>query len=275
MKADDSDAIRHKVPLSVKRNVQQVSAVGRVQAKYSAESDGELPEFHPNFDNPTDDPRREKPLSMGPSRDEDVADIHGLDSDDMSPEIADVMDTMMAEITRLRAQLDVALNRISFLEGHEDHDPVAGCLTAPAFVRNVAKVLLLDQKGGTTSSLAMMTIKDWEAIHHGMNRKADETVISHLGRVLREEVRTGDVVGHTADDEFAIIFVASDVEEANDLATGIRTNLENHPPTWASGTIEIETIWKILSLANFDNADDVMARADLEMRLTLKTESGV
>ena len=272
MKFDDSDAVRHKIPLPNKRDVSLVNPVGRVQAKYSPESGDELPEFSPDLGRHSGKRSPRDSDDDRPERSDDIVDFHGHDLSEITPEISDVVDDMMGEITRLRSELDIAQNRISFMEGLSDHDPVAGCLSAPAFVRHVGQVLLLDQKGGTTSSLAMMTIKDWEAIHHGMNRKADETVISHLGRMLRDAVRIGDVVGHTADDEFAIIFVASDEKEAQGFLNEIQILLGDNPPDWANGHIQIEAAWMLMSLAQYSEADAVMADADRLMRQVLKEQ---
>lgn len=273
MKFDDSDAVRHKVPLPVKRDISQVSPVGRVQAKYSAEGGEELPEFNPNLGREFSKRKHKGKDAETPNDSADVADIsdvHGLDFDEAAPEIIDVVDNMMGEITKLRSELNIAQHRITYLESLSDIDPVAGCLSAPAFVRHVAQVLLLDQKSETVSCLAMGTIKGWEAIHHGMNRKADELVISHIGKMLLDGVRTGDSVGHTADDEFAILFVASDKTEAQSLLDEIQKLQKDAPLLWSRGAITIEMSWTLLSLAEFSEVDDVMAEADRAMRLALK-----
>ena len=274
MKIDDSDAIRHKIPLEIKRNVPQVDAITPARQKYSypliensdliygdneSQSDndnGGSFDNHKNIDNTNID-------------DQYIGNIYGLDDIEISPKITAIMDNMMAEITKLRGELYHSQQRILFLEDKGDHDPIAKCLTAVAFHRYLTKILLLDKDNHNNSSLAMVTVKNWDDIHHGMNRQSDGKVIHHIAETLGAVIDFGDVIGHIYDDQFAIILTAANKDQAKSFIEQINYKLKNNPLILSLKTIEINPQWVIIPLTEFTNANDVMVAADYEMRSLL------
>ncbi len=276
MKIDDSDAIRHKMPLETKRNVPLVTAVTPTRNGYDnpvnqnnnliydenkLQSDDKKDGFSDSADN--------KNKENSKLNNAYISDIHGLDNIDITPEMMAVIDNMMSEITKLRSELDQAEKRIIFLENKGDHDPIAKCLTAAAFNKSLIKLLLLDKDNNNNSCLAILTIKNWGDIHHGMNRKSDEKVIHHMAEILSLSIKTGDILGHISDDQFAIIFTASSEEQSEIFIDEINNKFNNNPPIVSSKAVAINPQWVMLSLAGFNNADDVMQMADHQMRLSL------
>ncbi len=276
MKIDDSDAVRHKIPLDAKRNVPQVGAITPARQKYSyplIENSnliyGDHESQSDNYNGGSFDNHNDENIDSTNINDQYIGNIDGLNDIEIPPKITAIMDNMMAEITKLRGELDQAHQRVTFLEDKGDHDPIAKCLTAVAFHRYLTKILLLDKDNYNNSSLAMVTVKNWDDIHHGMNRQSDEKVIHHMATILAELVDIGDVIGHISDDQFAIILTASNKDKAQIFIDQMNLNLKNNPLILSFKTIEINSQWIIISLAEFNNADDVMVAADRKMRLFL------
>nr|WP_272210602.1 GGDEF domain-containing protein [Marinicella sp. W31]MDC2876501.1 GGDEF domain-containing protein [Marinicella sp. W31] len=114
--------------------------------------------------------------------------------------------------------------RLEMLSTLRDRDHLTGVLNRAGFERAVSAVY-----AGRTQvivSLLLIDIDEFKAVNDALGHPAGDAVLQHVGAVLIEHSRAGDVVGRIGGDEFTILAVGLDAEGAWALGERIRRRLD-------------------------------------------------
>ena len=90
--------------------------------------------------------------------------IAGLSADKLSPETERVIENLLADLGRLRGELDVARRRLAQLEQIVDHHPFLPILSREAFRRQIAHALERADRLPVTPSLFLVSLLNGDAI---------------------------------------------------------------------------------------------------------------
>ncbi|MFV0276022.1 MAG: GGDEF domain-containing protein, partial [Parahaliea sp.] len=150
--------------------------------------------------------------------------------------------TRLADIARIDSLTGVS-NRRGFLEASE---------SARSYCGRIGKPL----------SLLLADIDHFKCINDRYGHSAGDQALIHFATVLRESLRTEDVLGRIGGEEFAVILSGKSNSEAEVVAARFRAALRQRPARF--GNVEI-TMSASFGIAQWQENDDIGAlfkRAD-------------
>ena len=221
------------------------------------------------------------PDEMGGSRDEhrfahsdrdtqhelhDIAAVHGVDADDLTPNIRNAMVGLIAEVAVLRESLDQNRKRLEYLATLADQDPVALVLNRRAFVRELSRALTIAQRRGTESSMVFLEIENLKSVNTRYGLAAGDAAIEHVAGTLQNLMPEGDIVGRIGGAEFGIILIGEQEDRARERAEALVRSIADRPLVWENMEIPLAVIWGTYFLGGTEDAGVAMVAADREMR---------
>ena len=218
------------------------------------------------------------PHSTGSSRDEgggqreepetpqDVAAVHGVDEDDLTPGVRVAMDDQITEVATLREALALSNRRVDYLNTLADQDPLSATLHRRAFVRELSKALTIAQRGETTSALVFLeieTLKDVNVLH-GM--AAGDAVIEHVAGILLSRLGEGSAVGRLGGAAFGLILVGDTLDEARSRGNMLAAAVSAQPLYWEGHEIWLTLRFGVHPLLSDEDANAAMNATDRDLR---------
>jgi diguanylate cyclase (GGDEF)-like protein/PAS domain S-box-containing protein len=104
-----------------------------------------------------------------------------------------------------------------------DHDPLSGVFNRRRFEQELQREL--DHGGGVHrgSALLLLDVDDFKAINDTLGHAVGDAVIAELGLILRDRLRSADVVARFGGDEFAAILRRTELEAATATACELKS----------------------------------------------------
>lgn len=195
----------------------------------------------------------------------DTVSIFGIPEDEMTPRVRSAIMQLMAEVDRLRVEMEHTLRRLSETERLANLDPLAPISNRRAFVRELTRMIAFAERYGTQSSLIYMDLNDLKAINDRYGHAAGDAALVHFARVLLENVRESDIVGRLGGDEFGVLLVQSDEKTARKKAEVLSAKITATPFEWQGKRIELGFAHGVYSFRQGEDADRAMAEADKAM----------
>jgi len=132
----------------------------------------------------------------------------------LTPEQRVVWNQMRAELSETRAKLVEMDNRIQLLQREPTDEAGHTILTRPEFNREVARMLAFDERYGGTSSVLYYDFENLEEISAKFGKAVANAAVQEIGRLFMKNVRGSDIIGRLATDEFGVLLVRCDNENA-------------------------------------------------------------
>jgi diguanylate cyclase (GGDEF)-like protein/PAS domain S-box-containing protein len=104
-----------------------------------------------------------------------------------------------------------------------DHDPLSGVYNRRRFEHELERELGHSAQRGSRGAVLLLDVDDFKAINDTLGHATGDAAIMALGTVLRERLRTGDVVARIGGDEFAVLLRRVDAPAARETADTLRT----------------------------------------------------
>lgn len=139
--------------------------------------------------------------------------LHDLLSNaQLTPEQRQAVKNMEGELKRAHEQMRQMETKIATLE--EQVASEHAVLTRPEFNREVARMLAFDERYGGTSSVLYFDFASLSniATRHGQDFAAEVT--RNISQALTRYVRRSDIIGRLAADEFGVLLVRCNNENA-------------------------------------------------------------
>ncbi len=133
------------------------------------------------------------------------------------------LNQLVADRTR---ELEQSLERIEALSRS---DGLTGLANYRFFKEAVERELRLAQRSGTSLGLLKIDLDHFKLYNERNGHAAGDQVLRNVAHVLTTCVRGTDVVSRYGGEEFAILLVHCDLEQAMTVATKVRRRIENWP----------------------------------------------
>lgn len=195
----------------------------------------------------------------------DRVEILGIPEAELTPKVRAAIMTLMAEVDRLRQELDLAERRISELEGLADHDPVLPVLNRRAFVRELARAIAFTERYEIPSSVLYFDLDSFKAVNDTHGHAAGDAALKHFVELLSANLRESDVVGRLGGDEFAVILPNARLEAAGAKAAAMAAKLRQSPVRWNGVSIALSCSTGVCDFRPGESAAEALARADEAM----------
>jgi diguanylate cyclase (GGDEF)-like protein len=188
-----------------------------------------------------------------------------LDTALLSPEVRAELARLTAEGEALRRELSEARIHIAQLERLADEDSLTPIANRRAFVRELSRTIAFTQRYGLPSSIVYFDVNGMKQINDVHGHLAGDAALRHIAQVLRENVRSSDLVGRLGGDEFAVILTQADQEQAAAKAAALAETIESTPLRWGSVNIPVDAAYGVYSFSGNEDAQVAMEAADRAM----------
>lgn len=219
--------------------------------------------------NGADTPRRDRRRSdaAGPAAGgaASPADIPGLSGQAITPELRDAVARLAAERDRLREELAKARTRIASLERLADEDALTPVANRRAFVRQLTRMIAFTHRYGVPASVVYFDVNNMKQINDAHGHPAGDAALRHIATVLRENIRSSDIVGRLGGDEFGVILAQSDDEQAHGKAAALAEAIAERPLLWGEFTIPVSAAYGVHAFSGGDDAQHAIEAADKAM----------
>jgi diguanylate cyclase (GGDEF)-like protein len=189
----------------------------------------------------------------------------GIPEGELTPKVRQAILALMAEVDRLRQEVERGAARISYLEKLADEDALAPIANRRAFVRELTRFLAFADRYGTASSLIYFDLNGMKQINDTHGHAAGDAALLFVANTLLANVRKTDVVARMGGDEFAVLLAHADEKTASDKARAIGAKIEETPLEWSGKQIPLAVAFGVHTFHGGDSTDAALAAADKAM----------
>lgn len=111
------------------------------------------------------------------------------------------------------------------LDRQANEDYLTGLYNRRYFMERGQQELAREQRFGDTLSLLMLDIDHFKSINDTHGHKAGDIVLQKLSEIMRETLRTFDLIGRLGGEEFAIMLPETDLQKACEVAERLRAQV--------------------------------------------------
>ncbi|MBW8881530.1 MAG: GGDEF domain-containing protein [Asticcacaulis sp.] len=181
-----------------------------------------------------------------------------------------MINTLVAENERLRAELRAEHDARRIAEAQADSDVLTPTLNRRAFVREMHRAMADCRRYGEHACLIFLDMDGFKAINDSYGHAAGDAALHYVAETLKASVREGDSVGRIGGDEFAILLRHADLNSCRVKAMKLEAEL-------ALGTFEYKGLYLktggsfgVRAFSDQPTAEVWLAEADAAMFLVKK-----
>ena len=195
----------------------------------------------------------------------DSASIMGIPEAELTPKVREAILALMAEVDRLRREVERSQARIAHLEKLADEDTLAPIANRRAFVRELARFLAFADRYGTPSSVIYFDVNGLKRINDGHGHLAGDAALVCIANTLLANVRKSDVVGRMGGDEFAVLLFQADENTALDKARAMVAKIEQQSFAWNGVAIPLSAAFGVHTFKGGEDTAATIEAADRAM----------
>jgi diguanylate cyclase (GGDEF)-like protein len=192
-------------------------------------------------------------------------DIPGFSDGTLDPAVHDAVSRLLAERERLHDDLAKARTRIAALERLADEDTLTPVANRRAFVRQLTRMIAFTHRYGVPASVVYFDINNMKQINDEHGHPAGDAALRHIATVLRDNIRSSDLVGRLGGDEFGVILAQTDEEQALDKAAALAEAIAETPLRWGDTAIPVSAAYGIYAFTGRDDPQHAIEAADRAM----------
>ncbi len=130
----------------------------------------------------------------------------------LSPEQLQAIKALESELAAARGQIQTLTAKITKLEEQAAEERTV--LTRPEFNREVARMLAFDERYGGVSSVLYFDFASLDGLATRYGQDVAAEAAQKIATILTRHVRRSDIIGRLATDEFGVLLVRCDNENA-------------------------------------------------------------
>lgn len=158
-------------------------------------------------------------------------------------------------IEQLKSELELVSRLV-----HEDQ--LTGALNRRGLDDALAREAARAERGGSNLCIALVDIDNFKRINDSFGHQVGDIVLVHLVAIIRETIRTHDLIGRYGGEEFLLLLPDSRLEEAMRVMTRLQHSLARKPMTWGSQQLVVTFSAGVAARIAGENQDALIRRAD-------------
>ena len=150
------------------------------------------------------------------------------------------------EVQVVRQQVVHAEKRIEYLKAELElvnklvrEDQLTGALNR----RGVDDALLRESaradRGDTPLCIALLDLDNFKKVNDTFGHQAGDAVLAHLVNIIKDTVRSNDLIGRYGGEEFMLILPDAKIDEALAVMSRLQRGLAAKPLAWGSGQLDV------------------------------------
>lgn len=134
-----------------------------------------------------------------------------------------------------------------------------------SFHDELAKQLLLKERYNSELSLLFIDIDNFKDVNDTKGHDVGDKVLKSLAKILNSNVRKSDFVARWGGEEFIILLIDSDINQAQVIAEQLRSQVANSNHLSQNAQQQVTISLGVTSVTDEDNIDTILKRADLSL----------
>jgi diguanylate cyclase (GGDEF)-like protein len=180
--------------------------------------------------------------------------------------------SLMAEVEKLRRELQQTQARIGYLEQLADQDPLMPIANRRAFVRELSRMMSFADRYDTPSSVIYFDVNELKAINDTLGHAAGDLVLGEVAKILVNNVRDSDFVGRLGGDEFGVILAYTDSTTANEKAASLAAVIAAQSVSYEGKALRVSVAWGVHSFRGGGDPAGALDAADRAMYVRKKEQ---
>ncbi len=195
----------------------------------------------------------------------DNVDLLGVSSNSFSPDAQSAVIALLEEFDHLKHELENTRGRVSELEAMASEDPLVPLLNRRGFIREINRAISYARRYGTDISVVFLDLNKFKEINDSYGHATGDAALKVAANILEENVRQSDIVGRIGGDEFAVALLNTAEDHAQTKAESLVEALKATRIPVKGDIISLSASVGVAQIADGENAEDVLARADEKM----------
>jgi diguanylate cyclase len=173
------------------------------------------------------------------------------------------------EVAMVREQVSAAERRIEHLKGELQlvnklvrEDQLTGALNRRGLDDALAREAARAERGGRPLCVGLIDIDNFKQINDSFGHQVGDVVLVHLIAIIKETIRTHDLIGRYGGEEFLLLLPDSRLEEAVAVAERLQRQLAAKPLCWGTQNLLVTFSAGVAARVAGESDELLVKRAD-------------
>ncbi len=189
----------------------------------------------------------------------------GVAEEALTPELRQAVARIATERDRLHEELTKARAKIAALERLADEDALTPVANRRAFVRELSRMIAFSHRYGVPASLVYFDVNNMKQINDEHGHAAGDAALRQVAAVLRDNIRSSDVVGRLGGDEFGVVLAQTDAEQAHNKAAALAAAIAERPLRWGKYSMPVSAAFGVYAFSGTEKPQHAIEAADRAM----------
>ena len=195
----------------------------------------------------------------------DVVSVMDIPANEFTPKVRAAIMALMAEVEKMRRELQQSQARIQYLEELADQDTLAPIFNRRAFVRELSRMMSFAERYNAPSSVIYLDVNGLKQINDTYGHGAGDVVLARVAHTLIASVRESDFVGRLGGDEFGVILANADHATATEKAALLAAEVQGQSVAWKGNQLSVSVSYGVSSFTGGQDANATLDDADRAM----------
>ena len=137
-----------------------------------------------------------------------------------------------SRIERLKAELELVNKLVR-------EDQLTGALNRRGLDDALMRECARADRSDTPLCIALLDLDNFKRVNDSFGHQAGDAVLAHLVGIVKETIRSNDLIGRYGGEEFLLILPDARVDEALAVMSRLQRGLAAKPLAWGSGQLEV------------------------------------
>lgn len=139
---------------------------------------------------------------------------------------------LVAEIERLRFDVEALRQRLEQAEALADHDVLTPALNRRGFVNVLTRQMAYCQRHQQSAVLLYMDLDNFKPLNDRYGHAAGDEALRAVVGILNQQTRESDAIGRLGGDEFAVVMMNASYEDGKAKAGRLQEQLHSQGFEW-------------------------------------------
>lgn len=143
-----------------------------------------------------------------------------------------------------------------------NHDPLTGVMNRQRCQDEVVRTLRAAKREARTGALLLLDIDRFSYVNHTYGHTTGDKLLIHLAQILKDNVRTGDLVARLDGDQFAVLLRDVRPEDLGNRLDRLQNAISSRPMPTEQGSVTLNVSGGVASYpSDANSADELLAHA--------------